>query len=45
MDLRLYSPDPSIQLEAMLEHAHHILDKRGVPKALREEDSNDSHDR
>lgn len=44
MDLRLYHPDPSVQLEAILEHAHRLLDTRGVPRAPRKEVHEDDCD-
>jgi len=42
MDLRLYSKDPAVQLEALLEQAHRALDMRGVPRAPRKEEEDDS---
>ena len=45
MDLRLYDPRPAVRLEALLEHAHRALDMRGVPRAPRKEESDDSDNR
>lgn len=45
MDLRLYSQDEAVQLEALLEQAHRALDMKGVPRAPRREEEDDSDNR